>query len=598
MSAPPPPSSLSLSPSRSPSPAIDIAADHALRLCFAADRDPVDDAGQVRLTFRIRQVMAHVLDDPPPGLTDVAAGYRSLLLRFLPATFDAHACAEGLSRRLQTLPPADSIASHPPPRCHAIPVWYGRDLGPDLSDVARHVGLSEADVIALHASAVYTVAFLGFAPGFPYLLGLPPALHIPRLSSPRPRVPAGSVAIAGAQAGIYPQRSPGGWRLLGRTNQPLLQLASTPQSLLWPGDEVRFVPQPASEYREPSSPYDPLDPQISPIAGAVPGLRVLSPGPLSTVQDLGRPGWAHLGISAGGAADAVALRVANRLVGNPDGAAGLELTLRGPELQAEIDLCVAVLGSLDVAIDGVTAPTGQTLQLRAGQVLRCGVIRSGVRAYLAVAGGLCVPSIAGSMSTDLRGGFGGLAGRALATGDRLWLPDRARQIVEQPAPALALSPQGLDLLRPQTTLRVTWGLQADWFAPSLRRRLPDVSLTVGAQSNRTGLRLQADPPWTDSDGAQALGTLHTEGVCAGAVQVPPDGQPILLGVEQQATGGYPKLAQVIAADLPLLGRLRPGDRIALQPVDWLQARAAYGTLQAQLAQATLPRPVPHSARSR
>ncbi len=596
MNAPPPPPSRS--PSRLPSPAIDVASDHALRLRFAEDCDPVDDAQQVRLTSRIRQVMAQVLDDPPPGLTDVAAGYRSLLLRFDPAIFDAHACAERLSLRLQSLPPTNSIASHPPPRCHAIPVWYGGDLGPDLPDVARHAGLSEADVIALHASAVYTVAFLGFAPGFPYLLGLPPALQLPRLSSPRPRVPAGSVAIAGAQAGIYPQRSPGGWRLLGRTNQPLLQLARTPHTLLWPGDEVRFVPQPASAFREPLSPHDPLDPQIPPIAGAVPGLRVLSPGPLSTVQDLGRPGWAHLGISAGGAADAVALRVANRLVGNPDGDAGLELTLRGPELQAEIDLCVAVLGSLDVAIDGVAVPVGQTLQLRAGQILRCGVIRSGVRAYLAVAGGLCVPSIAGSLATDLRGGFGGLSGRPLATGDRLWVLDPTRQVASQNVPDLALSPQGLDLLRPQMTLRVTWGVQADWFSPSLRQRLPDVSLTVGAQSNRTGLRLQADLPWTDFDGAQALGMMRTEGVCAGAVQVPPDGQPILLGVEQQATGGYAKLAQVIAADLPLLGRLRPGDRIALQPVDWLQARAAYGTLQAQLAQATLPRPVPHSARSR
>lgn len=576
-----------------PLPQVEVASDHSLCLRFQAAAHAADEptgspseATSLRLpspalSQAIRQILLTLRNQPLPGMTDVAAGYESILLRFDPGQFDPTALIPDLQRRLQQ-PPTGSL---PPPAHIELPVWYGDEHGPDLEALAQHARRSVAEVIASHSAALYTVSFLGFSPGFPYLLGLASSLQMPRLASPRLAVPAGSVAIAGAQAGIYPQRSPGGWRLLGRTSVPLMAMDATPWALLLPGDSVRFVPQKDSHFVEPEP--SAIVSSAESVRGA---LHVHSPGPLTTVQDLGRPGYAHLGISAGGAADPLALRLANRLLANPDSAPALEMTVRGPDLRAERDLMVAVAGAIRLSIDGVPVPSGQTLSLRRGQTLRCGAIESGVRAYLAVRGGLAVPRIAGSAATDVRAGFGGLLGRALRAGDVLQQPVDACGPTGLETGPCQLTSLGQMLLAARTTLRVTWGSHADWFPASLRERLPQVPLQVRAQANRTGLRLQTDTPLLSAEAAQRAAQLLTEGVSVGTVQVPPDGQPILLGVEQQVTGGYPKLAQVIAADLPLLGRLRPGDPVVLQPVSWIDARCAYRDLQAQLAAAIQPAP--------
>jgi len=579
-----------------PLPHIEVASDHALRVCFlessmGGDRSTgLSDAVEARpllsaLTGTIRQALLALRREPLVGMTDVVAGYASILVRFDPL----HFAPETLAERLRHVLLSASAASFPPPSRVELPVWYGGDHGPDLEDLARHAGLAPADVIARHTAADYTVAFFGFAPGFPYLLGLPPSLQMPRLASPRLAVPAGSVALAGAQAGIYPSRSPGGWRLIGRTSTPLLHMAATPWTVLQPGDTVRFVPQQHTPFVEPETRTAPVEQSKVPAA-----LQVLSPGPLTTVQDLGRPGYAHLGISAGGAADAIALRLANRLVGNPDDAAALEVTVRGPVLRAERDVRIAVAGTLSMTLDGVAVPCGQTLRVRRGQILRCGHVAEGARAYLALAGGIVVPRLAGSAATDVRAGFGGFFGRPLQPGDVLCGPvafDRDADLDPATLSRIAwLTPQGARLLERRTTLRVTWGAQAAWFPSSLRAGIAQVPLSVRAQANRAGMRLLSDPPLPFVDGASPAAQLLSTGVSAGAVQVPPDGQPILLGIEQQVTGGYPVLAQVIAADLPLLGRLRPGDSIGLVPVSLADAQAAYASLQVELAQAVVSAP--------
>ncbi|MBL9009361.1 MAG: 5-oxoprolinase subunit PxpB [Myxococcales bacterium] len=575
-----------------PLPRIEVASDHALRVCFlesfmGGDRSAgLSDAIEARpslstLAGTIRQTLLALRRDPLAGMTDVVAGYASILVRFDPLHFAPEKLAEALRHILHSA----SAASFPPPSHIELPVWYGGDQGPDLEDLARHAGLAPADVIARHAAADYTVAFFGFAPGFPYLIGLPPSLQMPRLASPRLAVPAGSVALAGAQAGIYPSCSPGGWRLIGRTSTPLLHMAATPWTVLQPGDTVRFVPQTYTPFVEPEQTTAPAEQSRAQAA-----LHVLSPGPLTTVQDLGRPGFAHLGISAGGAADPIALRLANRLVGNQDGAAALEVTVRGPALRAARDVRIAVAGTLPMTLDGVAVPCGQTLPVRRGQILRCGHVAEGARAYLALAGGFVVPRLAGSAATDVRAGFGGFLGRALQSGDVLCGPVDVDLDPATSARIARLTPQGAHLLERRTTLRVTWGPQAAWFPSSLRDRITQVPLSVRAQANRAGLRLLADPPLPFVDGASPAAQLLSAGVSTGTVQVPPDGQPILLGIEQQVTGGYPVLAVVIAADLPLLGRLRPGDTIGLVPVSLADAQAAYAALQAALAQAIVSAP--------
>lgn len=175
---------------------------------------------------------------PPRGLVDLRPAYASLLVVFDPRA-TSH---EELARALKPLLSGPGAALAPARRTVEVPVCYEGDCAPDLADVARTAGLSTTEAVALHSGATYRVAFLGFSPGFAYLLGLPPRLATPRLPAPRPVVPAGSVGIAGGQAGLYPRATPGGWRLVGRTPLPLFDPSRRPASLLLPGDAVRFVP--------------------------------------------------------------------------------------------------------------------------------------------------------------------------------------------------------------------------------------------------------------------------------------------------------------------------------------------------------------------
>lgn len=207
------------------------ASDHALLVRFG---DAIDERAGVRVLALYRALSG----DPPRGVVDLHPAYASLLVRFDPAVVMPGAVEAAVRAACADAADGGGVTG----RLVEVPVRYGGDDGPDLADVARLSGLSPDELVARHAAAPYRVAFLGFAPGFPYLTGLPRELHVPRLASPRTRVPAGSVAIAGAQAGIYPSPSPGGWRLLGRTDLALYTPDDDPPARLAPGDRVRFVP--------------------------------------------------------------------------------------------------------------------------------------------------------------------------------------------------------------------------------------------------------------------------------------------------------------------------------------------------------------------
>jgi antagonist of KipI len=261
------------------------------------------------------------------------------------------------------------------------------------------------------------------------------------------------------------------------------------------------------------------------------------------VQDLGRFGWAHLGVSASGAADALALRAANLLVGNAENAAALEMTLTGGAFEFEEDAVVALAGS-DF---GAGFPLWEPLQARAGQALRCGATRAGARCYLAVRGGIAAPRTLGSASAHI---LTGLGGRALRAGDVLPIGDQAVRAPRPPA-------RGAPTYTRDAALRVTAGPQAELFSDELYQH----AYAVTEESNRMGLRLRG--PAIPSP----AGNMLTEGAPLGAVQVPPDGQPIILFVEHQTTGGYPKPANVISADYWRLGQLRPRDEVRFELVD-------------------------------
>lgn len=493
-----------------------------------------------------------------PGVTDVVPGARTVLVRFEPPEADA----AGLAARLEAV--AGSAAARPA----ASPATAGPILidtvydGPDLAEVAALTGLSVAEVIARHQAGAYRVGWLGFSPGFGYLTGLDPRLAaVPRLDTPRVSVPAGSVAIAGGLAAVYPTASPGGWRLLGRTAAVLWDPEREPPALLSPGARVRF--RQADTLPPPQQPR-----RVSAETPAPDGaIVVLQPGPLTTVQDLGRPGYGHLGVPRSGAADAGSLRRANHLVGNEPGAACLEVTLGRLALAFAEPAVVAVTGApapirlTAPGMDEARPPPESAFAIPAGAALRLGAPATGLRSYLAVAGGIDVAPVLGSRSADL---LSGLGPEPLRSGDRLpmgRLPagrPGSRLLAAGHQPAL---PRDTDApVLSDTVLRVLPGPRDDWFAAGALPALTgDEGYVVSPASNRTGLRL-AGQALRRADARE----LPSEGMVTGSLQVSHDGQPILLLADHPSTGGYPVLAVVVSADIGLAAQLRPGQRVRFQ----------------------------------
>jgi len=297
-------------------------------------------------------------------------------------------------------------------------------------------------------------------------------------------------------------------------------------------------------------------------------LHVLSPGLQTTVQDRGRSGWRHLGVTHAGALDADAARLANRLVGNHADAAVLELTLRGPTLRFDAPARIALTGAVASArFDGERVPSGRPVDLPAG-TLEIGSLRGGARAWLAIDAGIDVAPVLGSRSTDLRGGFGGLHGRALRAGDVVPLgAGFAQQIATPRAPAWWID-HAHDTDQP-----IRYCPSAHPVASALARR----GWTVSASSNRQGLRLQGDAlPSPGGDGV-------SEPVAPGTIQLPSDGCPILLLADAQTVGGYAKLGHVIAADLPRLAQCVPGQPLHFAPVDAATAHRLACAARARIA---------------
>ena len=277
----------------------------------------------------------------------------------------------------------------------------------------------------------------------------------------------------------------------------------------------------------------------------VEGILVEKGGSLTLIEDLGRAGHAHLALPRSGAADRPACIRANRLVGNADGAAVLEMTLLGARLRFETDALIALTGAdMDAHLDGAAVAPGTAVAVRAGQVLACGAARRGVRTYLGVAGGIEAPLLFGSRSHDV---LSGLGPPPLRAGDRLEVGvarGEARAIAPpQPIPDVA-------------TLRFTPGPRDDWFTPQALRRLAESTWTVSANSNRIAIRLAGEALTR-----KGHDELPSEGLVPGAIQVPADGQPVVMLADYPTTGGYPVIGVVVEDDLWLLAQARPGSAV-------------------------------------
>jgi KipI family sensor histidine kinase inhibitor len=509
-----------------------------------------DDAAEIA---RVRAVARAIERQRPSGVVDVVPAFARVTVFYDVARIVSFAALAAELERIAAAAGSDESESEV--RRVEIPVCYGGESGPDLGAVAAHAGISPDEAVALHRDGDYWVQAIGFVPGFAYLGGLPEKLKTPRRATPRASVPAGSVGIGGAQTGIYPLATPGGWNLIGRTPLRLFDVARDEPALLRAGDRVKFRALTPEEFaqmeREAATErHDISFAEKTEVGGAI---EVLAPGMLTTVQDLGRPGHRVRGVPASGAADAFAVRVANLLVGNPESAAVLEFTLVGPELKFERDGWIALGGA-----EFSGAPCWRPLEVKAGSSLNIGRAVNGCRGYLAIAGGIEIPPVLGSRSTYLAAGWGGMEGRALRRGDRLPVPAIAREIRGHWRIDARILPE----YGASPTVRAIRGAHADEFDGDFL----GAEYRVLPQSDRMGVRLKG----TALVRRNAV-DLVSAPVTKGTIQVPPDGQPIVLLADAQTIGGYPVVAQVISVDLPLMAQLRPGDAVRFRTVTLAEA---------------------------
>jgi KipI family sensor histidine kinase inhibitor len=446
---------------------------------------------------------AALAEDPPEGLLDAVPGARTLLLLYDPELLDVERL--DLSRR----------GHRPPPRVVRLQACYD---GADLDEVARELGMRREELVRRHVESEHVVSFLGFAPGFAYMTG---GFHVPRLRTPRVRVPAGSLAVADGYTGIYPAETPGGWRLLGHVAARMFDPGATPPSLLRPGDRVQL--EAVERLAQPSPPR-----AKRPKAQGDGVLRVVTTGAFTSVQGGPRYGLAASGVPAGGGMDLASLAAANRALGNHPFAPALEITLAGPELEALQDVRVA-RGT-------------EVRSMERGERLNTGLVQRGVRAYLAVEGGLA-PAMPGEATR----------------------PVRAREVLRRGSGRPAQGPRAPRLPirwgEPLIEVRAYRGPQWRFFASP--EDFFDCEFRVSPSSDRRGLRLRGP--------ALALSRrsdIPPEGTAPGAVQVPGDGMPIVLGPDRPVTGGYAKIATVMPVDFPLLAQARPGTAVRFVEARW------------------------------
>ncbi|MFC9334795.1 carboxyltransferase domain-containing protein [Arthrobacter sp. NPDC057009] len=523
---------------------------------------------EVSGTQEVVALQAALLEAPLPGQQDVLAAAETVMIRA-----ESPAAARRIGQALLEL---DLTA--PAEQAGGLVVIDTVYDGEDLAEVGTLTGLGADGVVAAHTGQVWTVAFAGFAPGFGYMVGENQVLEVPRRSSPRTAVPAGSVALAGNYSAVYPRKSPGGWQLIGRTGARMWDLDRPEPALASPGHRVQFravrdVVRMAPEASADNGATDSKQADSTQSAPATThGLRVLSPGLHSLIEDLGRQGHSALGVSAAGALDRASLRRANRIVGNAPSAAAIETVSGGLRLQALGDQVLAVTGAPSAltvvtpsdspgkteTADATntragarqrTVPMAAPFALLDGEILTIGVPEAGFRSYIAVRGGVDVKPELGSRSTDTMSGIGP---QPLAPGQLLPSGGESESGVVGSPELQPDYPRG-----GVTVLDIVPGPRADWFDQAAIDSLCGQDWTVKPESNRVGMRLHGTPLQRSR-----TGELPSEGTVAGAIQMPPEGLPVLFLADHPITGGYPVIGVVVdhqldlAAQVPIGGSIR------------------------------------------
>ncbi|MCS3741568.1 MULTISPECIES: urea amidolyase family protein [unclassified Rhizobium] len=484
-----------------------------------------------------------LLATPLPGVVDAIPAARTVMIQFDPYLTDRQTLTNSIARMdlsKRSVRQGDLFE---------IPVTYD---GADLEEVAKLLGWSVEELIRRHTEATYTVAFTGFAPGFAYMTCDDEGFDVPRRRSPRVKVPAGSVALAGKFGGIYPSDSPGGWQLLGSTPLKMWDTARERPALLAPGDRVCF----RNLAQRPAIPVTSVKGKTPASAPVTEGLLVTRSDRPALYQDLGRKGRSSQGVSESGALDRGAMQAANLLLGNPRESAVIEVTFGGFAFQADRAVTVAVTGapcSMTIRTHNgseIKAPFARAFALDAGDEVTLGIPSAGMRSYLALRGGFLVEPMLGSAATDTLAKVGP---ETIQTGSLLVPASKPACAVDESPQEAGRLPRAGEIV----TLDVIPGPRTDWFTQTGIETLRTQEWDVTPQSSRIGMRLSGNAPIERS----VHGELPSEGTAHGAIQVPAEGQPVLFLADHPLTGGYPVIGVVASHHLDLAGQIPIGARI-------------------------------------
>ncbi|MCS7364102.1 MAG: 5-oxoprolinase subunit PxpB [archaeon GB-1867-035] len=437
-----------------------------------------------------------------------------------------------------------------------IPVAYGGEFGPDLEFIAEYSGLSIEEVIKIHSSQTYLVYMIGFTPGFTYMGEVPDIIAVPRLEKPRLRVPAGSVGIAGKQTGIYPIESPGGWRIIGRTPLKLFDPTSPKPTLLNAGDLVKFKPISKEEYEKLKRKEYIERKEV--ITGEI-ALQILNAGPGVTIQDLGRKGYRKYGVPFSGALDKKSFMIANILVGNNVNSACIEVFQSSLTLKALREIIIAITGAeVYATVNGEKIPTYQATKLRKNDELIIQQFEKGQVAYIAIAGGIEEPTLLGSKSHYLKAGMG----RTLKNGTFMSIGKIRDKNILKDYPARKAPNKLRTAIKKEIKLRIILGPHDDHFPNEIIEDFFDSTFVVTPYIDRMGFRLTK----LKGESYGGTGRLISCGTMPGAIQIPPDGNPIVLMADAQTTGGYPIIGTVILNDLDILAQAQPGTKVKFEEI--------------------------------
>lgn len=455
-------------------------------------------------------------------------------------------------------------------RTITIPVCYeDQEFAPDLEKVALHAKLSKEEVIKLHSSSDYLIYMMGFLPGFPYLGGMNPQLETPRLETPRTKIPAGSVAIGGAQTGLYPVESPGGWNIIGRTPLRLFDVKRKPFFLYEAGDKIRFLPITREEFENFDESLwlaqvaDKSEASIETSDDAADskevyecggGIKILEPGLLTSIQDSGITGFQKYGIGQSGAMDQTSFALANQICGNEKNAACLETTLAGPSIRFVTACDFAITGAVfeNATLDGMRIEMNKKISAKAGSLLSCGFASKGLRSYIAFSGGLLVPKVFRSSSTNLKSKIGGYMGRKLQADDQLAIGINKKNPLLVPDNK---STEGFTENKDVLLLDCIKSSQFDFFQEKIVKKFTDSIYTVSAESDRMGIRFTG--PGLECGKTDII----SDAIPFGAVQITSAGLPVVMAADRQTTGGYAKIACVKKSAMYRLVQALPGTKV-------------------------------------